>query len=133
MQEIDVVEQYAVGGASTRASHAVANLHPFSGTRKAPGGCQKAEYTRPQRTDTTGDYTSEWTTFVVDWTETWIAMRVNGVAYAVYDQSPGALSDFTDPLFLALTACVMERTPPTSHDDFPLEYLIDWVRVYEWA
>ena len=40
---------------------------------------------------------------------------------------------FTDPLFLALTACVMDRVPPTSEDVFPLYYDIDWVRVYEWV
>ncbi len=39
---------------------------------------------------------------------------------------------FTDPLFLALTACVMDRVPPTAQDVFPLEYMIDWVKIYQW-
>ena len=37
---------------------------------------------------------------------------------------------FTDPLFLALTACVMNRVPADNADVFPLEYVIDYVKVY---
>jgi hypothetical protein len=43
---------------------------------------------------------------------------------------------FSDPLFLALTACVMNRVPvlPAGGADvLPQEYLIDWVRVYEFT
>lgn len=40
---------------------------------------------------------------------------------------------FTDPLFMAFTACVMDRVLPTDADTFPQEYLIDWVRVYQWV
>lgn len=42
---------------------------------------------------------------------------------------PAGLSD---PLFLALTACVMDREVPEAGDRFPLIYYIDRVRVYEW-
>ena len=52
---------------------------------------------------------------------------------ADFAKDPGAIATFTDPLFLALTSCVMDRVPPTASDKFPLEYLVDWVRVYEWV
>ena len=131
-QEIDVFEQYMQSaGAAHPASRAVANLHPFTGTRHS--GCRRASYAQPRSTTATGDWTGNWTVFRVDWTENWIAMSVDGEPYALFDQSPAALAAFTDPLFLALTACVMQRLPPTGLDVFPLEYLVDWVRVYEWA
>jgi hypothetical protein len=130
-QEIDVVEQYAAGGASYLPSRAAANLHPFDGTRST--GCAKVPYARPARTEATGDWTGVWTRFAVDWTDEWIGMSVDDKPFALFDQTPDALAAFTDPLFLALTACVMQRTLPAPSDPFPLEYVVDWVRVYEWV
>ena len=127
-QEIDVVEQYAVQTKAT-VSNAVANLHPFEGNRSS---CVKHAY-GPYEGTATGDWTSDWTTFTVDWTDKWIAMYVNGKLYANFGANPDAVSKFTDPLFLALTACVMQRTPPVAADNFPLEYKIDRVKVYEWV
>ena len=69
----------------------------------------------------------------MDWTEDWIAMYVNGKVYANYDKQAAAIGTFTDPLFLALTACVMGRVPVRKDDVFPLEYLIDYVRVYKFT
>ena len=69
----------------------------------------------------------------MDWTEDWIAMYVNGNVYANYDKQAAAIGAFTDPLFLALTACVMNRVPVGGDDLFPLEYLIDYVRVYKFT
>ena len=130
-QEIDVLEQYAAGGDPSYAlSHAVANLHPFVGNRSS--GCRKVPYPQPTASTATGDWTGRWSRFAVDWTDEWIAMSVDGTPYALYERS-AAIPSFTDPLFLALTACVMQRMPPTPTDRFPLEYLIDWVRVYEWV
>ena len=41
---------------------------------------------------------------------------------------------FTDPLFFALTACVMRRVPVIPKTDaLPLRYLADYVKVYEWT
>ena len=57
-------------------------------------------------------------------------MWVNGKPYARFAVQQGG---FTDPLFFALTACVMDRVPPTAENSFPLYYLIDWIRVYEWV
>jgi beta-glucanase (GH16 family) len=129
-QEIDVVEQYT--GSAGPVSSAVANIHPFNGTRDGAGGCIKVPYTRPSAGSTAlGDWTSNWTTFTVDWTEDWIAMYVNGAVYANYDTQEVAVGAFTDPLFIALTACVMNRVPVESGDVLPLEYLIDYVKVYE--
>ena len=31
--------------------------------------------------------------------------------------------------FILLTACVMDRVPPTPQDVFPQHYYVDWVRV----
>jgi beta-glucanase (GH16 family) len=131
LQEIDVVEQYAAGGPTYLPSRAAANLHPFNGTRAT--GCHKVTYAQPTRTAATGDWTGIWTRFAVDWTDEWIAMSVDDRPYAEYDRIPSAVASFTDPLFLALTACVMERIPPTAIDKFPLEYLVDWVKVYAWV
>lgn len=36
-------------------------------------------------------------------------------------------------MFLWLTACVMHRVPPTAENVFPLEYMIDYVKIYEWV
>jgi hypothetical protein len=131
-QEIDVVEQYARYPIPT--SIATANLHPFNGTKSAADGCSKVNYARPRSTAAAGDWSSEWTTFTVDWTERYIAMMVNGQTYANYaGTDPAAIAAFTDPLFLALTACVMDRVPPLVTDVFPLEYLVDSVKVYEWV
>lgn len=138
-QEIDVVEQYAAGTApSDPRSRAAANLHPFSGNRSS--GCKKIGYRRPPRTAAIGDWTDRWTRFAVDWTQDWIAMSVDDKPYALFEgdgvavegETRSALSSYTDPLFLALTACVMQRLPPNPADTFPLEFLVDWVRVFEW-
>ena len=129
-QEIDVVEQYATEGGPV--SSAVANLHPYNGTKAGPGGCQKVPYTRVPST-ARGDWTSNWTVFAVDWTESYIAMTVNGEAYANFDTQQTAVGAFTDPLFLALTACVMNRVPLLPLDVLPLQYEVDWVKVYAWT
>ena len=68
----------------------------------------------------------------MDWTEDWIAMYVDGKVYANFDTQNAAVGFFTDPLFLALTACVMNRAPVMKGDAFPLEYWVDYVKVYEW-
>ena len=39
---------------------------------------------------------------------------------------------FTDPLALALTACVMDRVPLDGKDVLPMRYIVDYVKVYEW-
>ena len=77
-----------------------------------------------------GDFSTQWVTFTLDWTPEYIAMYVDGQIYAHF---VGGSAGLTDDLFLALTACVMDRVPPTPEDEFPLEYDIDWVRVYAWA
>jgi beta-glucanase (GH16 family) len=132
--EIDVVEQYTASAGPV--SSAVGNLHPFNGTRAGSGGCRKVPYPRPLSGSTAlGDWTTNFTNFRVDWTESWIVMYVNGEVYANYGLAEGdaaAVARFTDPLFLALTACVMERVPPIAQDVLPQQYLVDYVKVYEW-
>jgi hypothetical protein len=83
-----------------------------------------------------GDWTSNWAVFQLDWTETWITMSVNGKLYANYDNRAGGgerLPALNDPMFLWLTACVMHRVPPTTANVFPLEYMIDYVKIWEWV
>jgi beta-glucanase (GH16 family) len=130
-QEIDVVEQYSIG--TPFGSRAAANLHPFNGSLPSRGGtgCTHIPVDMPVGgTAAIGDWTSNWTTFTVDWADDWIAMRVNGKLYAHFETDK---TWYTDPLFLALTACVMDRVPPNQDDTFPLYYLVDWVRVYAFA
>ncbi len=104
----------------------------------AGGQCNKVPWSRSTKEGARtamGDWTSTWTNFTVDWTKNWISMRVNGQPYAYIggDTNAKAVNTFTDSLFLALTACVMERVPvQPDHDTFPLEYLIDKVNVYEY-
>ena len=144
-QEIDVVEQYTAG--DSNVSNAVANIHPFSGCASVghaagcahavgSGTCAKVPYARPRSTTARGDWTTDWTVFIVDWTESWIGMRVNGVPYAAFEPAAGnasATAAFTDELFLALTSCVMDRVPVGEADVFPLRYEIDYVKVYEFG
>eukprot|EP00038_Savillea_parva_P013279 m.7803 g.7803 ORF g.7803 m.7803 type:complete len:430 (-) comp2480_c0_seq1:186-1475(-) len=128
-QEIDVIEQYTSGPGP--ASRVAANLHPFNGS--SHGGhdtCEKIPLLpHGGPTEVTGDWTTQWTTFTVDWTPTWISMRVNGTLYAHFDQHDW----FTDPLFVAMTACVMDDVPLLPTDQFPLYYYVDWLRVYQWV
>jgi hypothetical protein len=82
-QEIDVVEQYAVGEHDA-VSNAAANLHPFTGApRHGKGECEKQKFNRTTHsTNAIGDWTTNFTTFTLDWTEEWIGMWVNGQPYA---------------------------------------------------
>ena len=129
-QEIDVLEQYAPGATRRTRRRTPSPTRTFAGNRSS--GCRKVPYPQPTASTATGDWTGRWSRFAVDWTDEWIAMSVDSTPYALYERS-AATPSFTDPLFLALTACVMQRMPPTPTDRFPLEYLIDWVRVYEWV
>ena len=82
-----------------------------------------------------GDWSSDWNVFQLDWTETWITMSVNGKLYANYDRNASGgelLPALNQPMFLWLTACVMNRVLPTAQNVFPLEYLVDYVKVWEW-
>ena len=126
-QEIDVVEQYVATAGPV--SSAVGNIHPFNGTH---GSCQKVPYIRPPTT-ARGDWTSSFTNFTVDWTESFIAFYVNGKVYANFATQGVAVAAFTDPLYLALTACVMNREPVLKVDVLPQQYLVDFVKYYEWV
>lgn len=52
--------------------------------------------------------------------------------FANFNTDPMAVELFTDPLFIALTSCVMERVPPGLADVLPQQYLVDYVTVYEY-
>ena len=58
-------------------------------------------------------------------------MSIDGVAVSNFDKAT-TLADFTDPLFLALTSAVMHNIAPTNADTLPQEFLVDWVRVWQW-
>ena len=124
--EIDVIEQYAGPQPPSPISNGAGSLHMHNA---------QCEHT-PARGQTdeiwsaNGDYTSEWTTFTLDWTEEWISMSINGKPVATYTNA--TVGSLTDVQPLVFTATVMERRPTLPEDVFPQEYLVDWVRIYAW-
>ena len=146
-QEIDVVEQYA-GGHSPQST-ALAHIDAFAGGPTSPthnhckGGWMRSGWpktaSRPAGPTTfgrTADFTSYFTTFTLDWTESWITMSINGTVYSSCNTAYGdgtRVADLKDAMFLWLTAHPLHRGAPVgAHDRFPLDYLVDWVRIYEW-
>lgn len=79
----------------------------------------------------TGDYSSKWTTFTVDWTEHYIVVWIDGTPAESFNRS-AVNAQFTDELFLAITSCVMKRVPPGPGDVLPQEYQIDSVQVWSY-
>ena len=130
-QEIDIVEQYAAGLVPSMDSTAAGALHASTGTAAA-GSC-KSICCGPQTYLQTANFHSDFHIFTLDWSATRISVSIDGVAVLDYTES-AVLASYTDRQFLALTSCVMNRVPPMIHagDSFPLEYEIDWVRVYRW-
>jgi hypothetical protein len=135
-QEIDVVEQEPPFDGNS--SYAVAHVDAYTGGKHRGGGGCKGGWlgSKYPMIGAHGDWTSNWAVFQLDWTETWITMSVNGKLYANYDNRAGGgerLPALNDPMFLWLTACVMHRVPPTTANVFPLEYMIDYVKIWEWV
>jgi beta-glucanase (GH16 family) len=130
-QEIDIVEQYAAGLVPSMDSTAAGALHASTGTA-ATGTC-KSICCGPQTYLRTANFHSDFHIFTLDWSATRISVSIDGVAVLDYTES-AVLASYTDRQFLALTSCVMNRVPPMIYagDSFPLEYEIDWVRVYRW-
>eukprot|EP00051_Salpingoeca_urceolata_P002514 m.50942 g.50942 ORF g.50942 m.50942 type:complete len:247 (-) comp12186_c0_seq1:88-828(-) len=130
-QEIDVVEQYAGCSPPCITSKAAGNLHTFAGGRgtSSPQCTRFASAGQYWRLD---DFTSQWREFVVDWIpNTRLVMRIDNVTVSDYTNTT-LLAHMTDPLFYALTSCVMERVPPVVTDKLPQQYLIDWVKIWAW-
>ena len=141
-QEIDLAEQYPgnFGGrhpTSPKETVVAGTLHPFTGSsRRGKNGCQpvRNEFGHEVQSNplfmSSGDFTSEWHVFRVDWNPRgWIAFYVDGQLTASFVNA-SSVAAFTDPLFIALTACVMGRVPVLPTDVLPQEYLVDYVRVY---
>ena len=94
------------------------------------------------------DFTSYWATWRLDWAEKWITISINDTVYASYNaaysgnpdwvRDPGAA--LTDEMILLLTAHAMSGAHGRCNtgalhpnDLIPInEYIVDWVRVYEW-
>ena len=133
-QEIDVVEQEPPFFG--KESYAVAHVDAFEGGKNRGGACNGGWLASHYPViGAHGDWSSDWSVFQLDWTETWITMSVNGKLYANYDRNAGGgerLPALNQPMFLWLTACVMNRVLPTAQNVFPLEYLVDYVKVWEW-
>jgi hypothetical protein len=136
-QEIDVVEQEPPFEGND--TYAVAHVDAFEGGKHRPGtgpckgGWLASHY---PMIGAHGDWSTDWTVFQLDWTETFITMSVNGKLYANYDRNAGGgkrLAQLNEPMFLWLTACVMHRVLPTAANVFPMEYLIDYVKIWEWT
>ena len=118
-------------------------LHP--GWPAQPG--RKAGPTGSTRT---ADFTSYWATWRLDWTEEWITISINDTVYASWNadypgnpdwvRNPGAA--LSDEMILLLTAHAMSggrdggrcnNGPLHPSDLIPInEYMVDWVRVYQW-
>ena len=61
-----------------------------------------------------------------------LCKRVGAKLTAILSDPPhlcSALKYLTAAEFILLTACVMDRVPPTPQDVFPQHYYVDWVRV----
>lgn len=133
-QEIDLVEQEPPFFGNE--SYAVAHVDAFEGGKNRGGPCKGGWLASHYPViGAHGDWSSDWNVFQLDWTETWITMSVNGKLYANYDRNAGGgerLPALNQPMFLWLTACVMNRVLPTAQNVFPLEYLVDYVKVWEW-
>jgi hypothetical protein len=116
-------------------------LHP--GWPAQPG--RKAGPTGSTRT---ADFTNYFATWRLDWTEKWIAISINDTVYASYNADyPGNPDWVRDPaaaladeMILLLTAHAMSGAHGRCNngalhpnDLIPInEYMVDWVRVYEW-
>ena len=126
--EIDVVEQYAGPRRPSPVSNGAGSLHMHT------EACVHTP-AHPQGSDMIwnldGDFTSEWTVFRLDWTETWISMAINNKTVATF-QNASLVQSFTDMQPFIFTATVMDRVPTLPSDVFPQEYLVDWVRIYAW-
>jgi hypothetical protein len=142
------VEQY-VGGRSPEST-VLAHVDAFAGGPTSPshdhckGGWMRSGWpktaTRPAGPTTfgrTADFTSYFTTFSLDWTATWMTMSINGTVYSSYNVGYGdgkRVADLKDEMFLWLTAHPLHGGAPVSAaDHFPLDYMVDWVRIYEWV
>ena len=134
-QEIDVVEQYAGGSPPDLHSTVAGAIHTTTGSlQPGEGGsssdckascCDPQEYVR-----TSVDYSSRWTNFTVDWTPDYVTIAIDGTTVENFNRTD-VVAQFTDELFLAITACVMNRMPPGPGDVLPQEYEIDSVQVWE--
>ena len=126
--EIDVVEQYVGPRRPSPVSMGAGSLHMHD------AACVHTP-AYPQGSDEVwsldGDYTSKWTVFRLDWTDTWISMAVDNKTVATFTNA-SLVRSFTDVQPLILTATVMERVPTLPSDVFPQEYWVDWVRIYAW-
>jgi beta-glucanase (GH16 family) len=80
------------------------------------------------RSYTGPDYSAGFHTFGVDWQPTYVKWYLDGVLAATYS---GAMP--SDPLYICLNTAVGGAWPgsPTSATQFPVEYNVDYVRVYD--
>lgn len=143
-QEIDIVEQYVSGHGPE--STALAHVAGFAGSRKCgcTGGWMHSQLADGTRTTfgRTADFTSYWTTWRLDWTENWIAMSINDTVYSSYycpirngTVAAGCnIPNMQDPMYLWLSSSPLKyRAQVGPGDVFPLEYLVDYVRIYQWV
>jgi hypothetical protein len=80
------------------------------------------------RSYTGPDYSAGFHTFGVDWQPTYVKWYLDGVLAATYS---GAMP--SDPLYICLNTAVGGAWPgsPTASTAFPVEYNVDYVRVYD--
>lgn len=80
---------------------------------------------------------SEWHIYEMEWTETYMQMMVDGVAYKTYDLSSSDLQQYRMPsptvqngFYMILNQAVGASGGTPSSETNEMDMLIDWVRVY---
>lgn len=135
MVEVDIFEVFS------KPDTAVPNLHKwYSGGRKHTQWGHPACYVFPDATRLRDEYH----TYGFEWTPQEMAMYVDGKKYCVYDLSVdfdkgGSMQGFHDPLYIIFNNHIFtgnshwkpEGCLVDARSQFPMQYWIDWVRLYQ--
>lgn len=133
-QEIDVFEQTAHANGSA-VSTISGNVHTWQCAPNATSGAGCTNTCNGDACGAGGHHSQEgnWSAAFHDYGIEW---RAGAITWTVDGQVTSRLANETTigqydrPLFLALTACVMDRVPPQAGDQFPQLYYIDSVKVF---
>lgn len=136
-QEIDIFEQVAWDSKPATTNTTIStNLHLYncSGAAGVEGetcsklcdgdGCGPGAQWRG-----VADWAADFHVYGFEWREDFLEWRVDGRVTTRFT-TPAAIASLNNPLFLALTACVMNRVPVQPGDVFPQLYFIDYVKIW---
>lgn len=143
MVEVDMFEIF--GSVDT----ATPNIHKwYTGESQKAGSPVHTQYSLPKTSYTFDEYenlVNEYHVYGFEWTPDYMAMIVDGEEYMRFDFSVNfdnvvlegqddPMQDFRNPMFLILGNSIYSRysdfpgDPPT---ELPVEYDIDWIRLYQ--